>query len=270
MRPKCAPPVYHGEAKRDVAEVIERNFTLKRRTMTLPQGDMDDFMRREITAPRLRPIYWPKMVEGEEEDMATSRFEKFKDDEAFSLGTGGLCGCTALVIVSRKAVYGAHYWESISFDPDEEWVNEYGSAEEVFRQTVIKGLEDGVVTNGVEEQASLRDHATEIDDDHIRAYLMIPAETWDDVPDGYRDKWNLLKSTVGNLVPKLRDNARWKEIKYDALEMGDRLLEDTARGKILFKFDPNHKADPNQEKGKKKAILWIEANLTPEHDEEWD
>jgi len=38
----------------------------------------------------------------------------------FSYAAARLQGCTMLVVISRKGTYMAHYWESISFDPDED------------------------------------------------------------------------------------------------------------------------------------------------------
>jgi len=208
-----------------------------------------------MTKEEHRPIVWDKGPEDDEEDMATSDFEEFKN-EAFILGTGWLCGCTTLVIVSRKGVYYAHYWGNISFAPDEKF--KFKDADEAFKKTVVKGLTEGIEW----EQTSLKNYAGKIDDEYIRAYLMIPHETWDDIPDGYRDKWNQIKSIVGDFIPKLKGPARWKD-KNDAL------LDNTARGRILFKFDPDHRATPNQQQGRKKAILWIEGNRTPHHDDVW-
>ena len=55
---------------------------------------------------------------------------------------------------------------------------------------------------------------------------------------------------------------RWTEVKYDALNNGNPLLQTTARGRVLFKFDPN-------ENGKKRAALWVEQNATPYHNDVW-
>ena len=49
---------------------------------------------------------------------STSVFEQ-SCDEPLHIGTGGLCGCTSLFIVSDKAVYAAHYYESLAFEKDE-------------------------------------------------------------------------------------------------------------------------------------------------------
>lgn len=228
--------------------------------MTLPGENMDEYMKKE-TGKTSYDIIWEKKVQGEPQDMATAVFAEY-GRKAFSFATGGLCGCTALFVISRRAVYVAHYWENISFSPDKAWVDEYGDADNAFQQTVIKGLNDGVGRGQNPEQVSLKSKVNRIADDHVRAYLMIPTTNADEVEDAYRDKWNLMKETVNGLIPRLREDGRWTEIRYEALDSTDPMLSETAMGKVLFKFDPDHN-------GMKKAALWIERNPEPWHDDEW-
>ena len=285
-RPKCSPRVYNAAQNRETL-----NATLGRRTMTLPEGtqpsDMDTWMIKEMVPGLFTAIVWQNDVDGEAQDMATSVFEEFQvlkgsepiDREAFSLGTEGLCGCTTLIIISRRAVYMAHYWESISFDPDEVWLDHYGSEDNCFERTVIDGLTYGVKSGGSQEQVSLKGQASKIEDQYIKAYLIIPTESSNDVVDGYRNRWNQLKGTVNKFVPTINTpplplspgtapppgpppKDRWTEVKYDALDNTSPLLENTARGRVLFKFDPN-------ENGKKRAALWVEQNATPYHNDIW-
>jgi hypothetical protein len=233
--------------------------------MKVPAGaqasDMDDWMRAEMTEDLFQSIIWEKMVYGEPEQMATSLYDLFKD-KAFSMGTDGLRGCTTLVIISRKAVYMAHYWESISFNPDPEWVEEYGSPEACFQQTVIKGLTKGTGPPSNREQVSLKGYADKFQDPYVHAYLMIPSMTNDDIPDGYQDKWELIKQTVNSFMPNLSTGDRWTEVTYEALPENDPELGDTAMGRILFKYDPD-------ENDKRRAALWVERNAVPYHNDMW-
>lgn len=75
---------------------------------------MTSWMIRE-TAPSssMQSIVWQKQGS----DINTAFIKKYGRN-AFSLGTMGLCGCTSMWIISRSGVYGTHYWESISFSPD--------------------------------------------------------------------------------------------------------------------------------------------------------
>ena len=54
---------------------------------------------------------------------STSVFEQF-GDEPLHIGTVDLCGCTSLFIVSDKAVYAAHYYESLAFEEDKGFQNQ--------------------------------------------------------------------------------------------------------------------------------------------------
>jgi hypothetical protein len=154
----------------------------------------------------------------------------------------------------------SHYWESLSFSPSGADLQPFGTAERAFEKTVIDGL-----TIGVEgQQMPLK--KSQIDDEFIRAYLMIPTETWNGVDNGYSEMWESLKKTVGDLVPTLKNRALWTDIRYPALDhknpAQNLLLETTARGRILFKFDPD-------ENKKKRATLWIEQRAEPFHDDIW-
>jgi hypothetical protein len=266
-QPKCSPRTYTAAQKRDFG-VGEQDFnvTLYRRVMTLPDGTdasaMDTFMTAEMESSLFDSIIWEKEIYGEEEDMATATFEEF-GDEALSLGTGFLCGCTTLVIVSRLGVYIGHYWENISFDPDADWLEVYGTAERAFQQTVIKGLTQGIRPNArIPEQVSLKNQAKYIADNYIRAYLMIPDADANGNPDGYRPQWNAMKGTVNKFVPTLATGDRWREVTYTPLRNKDPKLDTTAQGRLLFKYDPD-------QRGKRKATLWIERQAKPYHDDEW-
>ncbi|EED17204.1 hypothetical protein TSTA_022580 [Talaromyces stipitatus ATCC 10500] len=213
IRPKCSPRTYAATQKRHFsADTQAANVTLYRRTMTLPDGTdaaaMDRFMLAEEESDLFDAIVWDKDVNGEPEDMATSKFEQF-GDKAFSLGTGFLCGYTTLAIISRKGVYTGHYWDSISFSPDQAWIDEYGSAEEAFRRTVILGLTQGVGRNRrIPEQVSLRNQAGKFEDNYIRAYLRIPDTDSDQNPEGYRPQWNAMRNLVNRFVPTLATGDR--------------------------------------------------------------
>lgn len=69
--------------------------------------------------------YLPKLVDGKDRDFEGRYFELIdgenentvsgeiilKDEKLFTMGTGGLHGCTIVTIVSNRAVYMGHYWE---------------------------------------------------------------------------------------------------------------------------------------------------------------
>lgn len=115
---KCSPSVSFLEGRdltsRDIS--YERNITLLRERMELPvAGDMEDFFAQEFPVARLVVF---KATNGD--DANTALFQKLESG-AFSCGVQGLCGCTSLVVISRKGVYATHWWDSIAFSPDVVW-----------------------------------------------------------------------------------------------------------------------------------------------------
>lgn len=64
------------------------------------------------------------------------------------------------MIISRKGVYMAHYWENIAFAADDEWLNRYKGKDnnekqkKIFQATVIDGLNKGRGPQGNKFQVS--------------------------------------------------------------------------------------------------------------------
>lgn len=119
---KCSPPEAPSDTgKRELGIDIydpAGNGTLSRRTIVMPEslapGPMGKYVHNEIDADGFTKIVWQKqerLPNGKPKnvDMATSKVMEFKSKNAISMGTDGLCGCTGLVIVSKKGAYMAHY-----------------------------------------------------------------------------------------------------------------------------------------------------------------
>ena len=104
--------------------------------------------------------------------------------------------------------------------------------------------------------------ASQIADEYVKAYLVHPERFFLDIQDGYRNRWDSIKQTVGQIIPALADPDRWKEIVYDRLPRRSPLLRSTAAGKVLFKYDPDHE-------GHRRAVLWVEDRLEPYNDDTW-
>lgn len=229
---------------------------------------MTEFYNSELTNPEINPIIWEVQTRDGIEDANTADIATF-NDVAVSYGTRQLCGCTVLLIVSKRGVYAAHYWENIVFDPDQYYIDKYGAADKLFERFVIKGLTEGVRTGRPTPQVSLKNYKDRIIDDSIRGFLMIPRRSANDVEDGYRNRWNQIKNTVGDLIPQLKPaldeqgqetNDKWREYKYDAIEVDDRRHTTTPAGKVLIKYDPDHDK-------KKKISIWMEDSLI--YDNDW-
>ncbi|CZR65973.1 uncharacterized protein PAC_15873 [Phialocephala subalpina] len=179
---------------------------LSPRTMTLPKNDIQPFN--------------------------TALFQEIGGDQAKSLGTDGLCGCTVLVIASRTGVYMAHYFKDFSFTEDEYWDEKMKMGlEQRFTNLVIGGLTNGLNPN----------------------------------PRARRPQQVSLTSCAAKILegagPDPNDN-KIKDISYDPLNNNDDALWDTAAGKVLFKYDPDHNKQ-------KKAALWTEGDPTDRHNDQW-
>ncbi|KAH7398115.1 hypothetical protein BKA64DRAFT_745633 [Cadophora sp. MPI-SDFR-AT-0126] len=263
-RSACAP-TFSGVEARDMRNeelvLIQRNVSAFAKRMELPGARMGFFYRDEI--PGWTPIV-PHESAAVAQDMSTATMQEFSKlkpatekeaAEQYSTGTAELKGCTTMYIISHKGVYATHWWENVSFDPDKEWKPKTTTTTaEMFQDTVIDVLEKG-------GNYHPRLDATLIEDDYIKAYLIVPDQTWREAgpsDNGYPDLWDKIKITVGKLVPRLQDEARWTTVKYTPV--GDKykyLLKSpySSLGKNIFKYDPQH--TPKAEK-KHMSALWVE------------
>jgi hypothetical protein len=256
------------------------------RQMTLPpdngvQADMDMYMITETDPKKVNTsvILWNN-VNGN--NCNNAQFSLLAD-KAMSLNLRFLVGCTGMVIMSRKAVYIAHYWENIAFMQDDKtpvpWKNGRGqlSQQLAFDQTVVRGLRRGINPPGLKRplQDSLMLNADAIDDDTIVAYLMIPdtghgATDAEMVPDPYRVWWEKIKREVGRILPRLDPTLhpdKWHEYAYHPLQDEEKqqdpqILRKVARSRLLYKYDPNHD-------GKKKVMLITESTVQTDNSWEW-
>ncbi|KAF5855563.1 hypothetical protein ETB97_008987 [Aspergillus alliaceus] len=148
-------------------------------------------------------------------------FSSIKRKE-WSTGEEGLMGCTTFYIISRKGVYATHWWENVSFDPDDFWREPATQTnEELFQSAVL----DMLTSAG---KYHPRVDADLIEEDYIRAYLIHPTTTWQqnqgDI--GYAEQWQQIRTTLGELVPTLQDPARWTDIPYTPVDEPEELNND--------------------------------------------
>ncbi|KAK0105327.1 hypothetical protein ONS95_004292 [Cadophora gregata] len=242
--------------------------SLNPRQMSLPVKNWVMFYKRELAKDNYQPIIWD--IPSTQSDFNTAVFEDIGGDTAKSLGLNGLSGCSALIIASRSGVYIAHYFESLSFSPDPEWIKEYGSEDACFEATVVRGLKEGIPGRGrikKPQQVSLAANAEKLRSGAgLRAYLIGPRLDYNDNPNTYKPKFSMIKKVVGEIIPELKPRGgRWTDIRYDALDGQSKELRTTPAGKFLFKYDPDH---GRKDAKKKKAALWVEGSLDL-HKDEW-
>ncbi|KAF9883746.1 hypothetical protein FE257_003000 [Aspergillus nanangensis] len=249
--------------ERNVTRTVPTKTSLARR-MELPQSGLGGFYENEF--PKLSKLVVTRDTAPDATWMSAAIIEEYTRvrQKEWSTGVEGLKGCTVLYIISRKAVYATHWWENVSFSPDTEWRNpKTQTNSELFQLTITNMLR-----NGGRYHAKL--DAYDIEDDHIRAYLIHPSNSWEQLTDpsaaDYTIQYNQIRTTVGELVPTLKEQSRWTDIPYVRVA-SDLTLDNkkTVRGRSLFKYDRAH--DIGGGKTERWAMLWVEAKLY--HQDKW-
>ncbi|KAH9215905.1 hypothetical protein DL95DRAFT_408121 [Leptodontidium sp. 2 PMI_412] len=194
------------------------NGTAVDKRMEIPKRKMGAFFKREM--PR-----WAPIVPHESANNST--------------GTAHLKGCTTIYIISRKGVYATHWWENVSFAPDKRWLTaKLKTDAQLFQSTVIDVLKDG-------GRFHPKLDAGLIEDSYIRAYLVIPTQTYlESGPEDVKcpEQWQQIRDVVGKIIPTLADASLWKDIRYTAVADNEVKLFDSKKrqGKNFFKYDPAH------------------------------
>ncbi|CAN9222863.1 unnamed protein product [Alternaria alternata] len=266
-RSKCSAPKRGPEiAKRDSLASFH-NYTVYRRMILPTPQNIDDYIVKETG--KAQPVVWPQTDRNEEKteyDINTSVFDEFKfyqNDELSEMAVE-LKGCTMLVIVSRRGAWLGHFWENISFATDHDhqfWEKYNEDQDKIFEESVIKSMRNGKGSGKNKEQDSLRLAAPKFDDDHIKAYLVHPISNHEENGD-YREYWDRMKAEAVTHLPKLNRPGRWVEHSYEPTDNME-LLEDTARGRLLFKYDAKH----SPQTPRNLAMLWSET--TELHNDAW-
>jgi hypothetical protein len=114
---------------------------------------------------------------------------------------------------------------------------------------------------------SLTRFATQLGDDHVRAFLIRPNQNAQHNQEGYPDHWQRMKEEVVRILPKIAEPDRWQTVIYD-VQTDVKILTETPAGRVLFRIDPEH-VRPASRRGKatKLAVLWVEDREI--HREEW-
>ncbi|KAJ5423594.1 hypothetical protein N7491_008810 [Penicillium cf. griseofulvum] len=196
-RSKCGPNLASAATAADIVNLSARNVSLgyirlerngtsraahRVKRMELPNESMGVFFEYEI--PNLSEPIVPHEEAETPEDMSTGVFKKFstlRAREQYSTGTQHISGCTTMYIISRKGVYAVHWWENVSFDADLVWMEDGQTQDELFQSTVIDMLTDGGAYHPKLDDS--------IEDEYIKAYIVRPTTTWNDVAGGYADRW---------------------------------------------------------------------------------
>ncbi|KAK4982840.1 hypothetical protein LTR66_009068 [Elasticomyces elasticus] len=109
-RPACSRRSSHAGLRRRSSdlEVSETDDTLHRRNLKqVTAGNIDNYMISQLDSRDLINVFFNHST-------STARMQPL-GNARFPMGLEGLCGCSALFVMSRRAVYGAHFFEDLAF-----------------------------------------------------------------------------------------------------------------------------------------------------------
>lgn len=217
-------------------------FIRFRRAMKLPgdpefDNDIDRFMKTQAELAQNVVI----------DDTTCTAVYSSLAEQAVNWAVKDMCGCSALIVVSEKAMYFTHYFENLAFCGTKE-------APSNFKREVLDALDNGAVN-----QESLAGHSADFrDQPGLGAFIMTPT-TEKSSSLKYRIKVQQLQGKVNDIVgitPKI--------ISYKPEDCAfSEILGTNALGAALFQYDPNQR----QEDPKKLAKVWVER--TDAYTHEW-
>ncbi|KAK3326737.1 hypothetical protein B0H66DRAFT_600847 [Apodospora peruviana] len=139
-------PAYYADSN---SSSISSRSLLGKRAFDLPRGRMtadraDKYVMGNVLQSDIDPQFPDQPLGFFDGDMKTvSQAETFGND-AFAFGTQGLHGCTMMTIVSNRAVYMAHYWESYTTN-DNDVIT--GNDLRLWEERVLDSIRGATVTN---------------------------------------------------------------------------------------------------------------------------
>lgn len=149
-----------------------------------------------------------------------------------------MCGCSALIVVSERAMYFTHYFEDLAFCGTR-------AKPSNFKREVLDALD-----NGTTHQESLAAHSAEFQRQPGLAAFIITPTTTSSPALLYKAKIDQLKNKVNSIIGIIPDVISYVPEDYEA----STVLGTNALGTALFQYDPNHQAT----NPKKLAKVWVE------------
>ncbi|BCS29892.1 uncharacterized protein APUU_80195A [Aspergillus puulaauensis] len=209
------------------------------------------------------------------DERAVMRQAQFRD-ELFQWGTGGLCGCTMVTLVSRRAVWMAHFWETFSH-ADSDWVpgapipapDQFGTEHMVsyrqFQQRILRALRTAeppanpVTARGRNPKGYIAPEGPPIDpklfndpEDGTELHIMTPyvsteepIETTTELE--YANRIEEVKAEIADILGIRPMEHVWPYRKLRWSYPDEYALVDkTCRGFALFQYDPDADGDGNR------------------------
>ena len=172
----------------------------------------------------------------------------FDQVNKYELGTGGLTGCSVLTIVSRRAVFMGHFFESLAFSrPTRAQLIAEGQNPDTYPRLNFVGEVTNLIDQSLGTTAgvgpSLDVSLFNLPTDNTQAFIMTP-RAWN----GNAGAWqytNKINSVIGQVQGLLPNIANIPVTDYVRLDMEDPAQEaelySNARGAAFFQYDPNNR-----------------------------
>lgn len=161
-------------------------------------------------------------------------------NEPLNVGIWGLYGCTAVIMVSTKAVWVAHFYEAPSFilDPPIDPVLQ----EAVFKRDVIDVIGPG---DNTQSMVGLGDHSQSPGSDFginsSPRYIIVTASDDSGLLLRYDKEISQIQTEILRLVPHAVHGALDGIISYRPSEHTTANLATSPAGKVLLQFDPQER-----------------------------
>ncbi|RYP59114.1 hypothetical protein DL770_010277 [Monosporascus sp. CRB-9-2] len=199
--------------------------------------------------------YDPIYIDGQliDRDESTSELVYFKDKEV-GVGVKGMCGCTSVIIVSKKGAYMTHFWDSYFFDAKD--------GGPLFQKYVLDEL-TGVSTR-IDRIISIPDLPCEMRQDpkrnRIQVAIYSPKQTSGSEGGLYKfqDQVNAIKDVLVQMVVGLDRRDIIDVPYYSRKELSEDLS--LADGKVVVLYDPKI------EKRKAAYMMWAGSRYAPNGD----
>lgn len=209
-------------------------------------GDKDTFMLSQVSAAI------SVIVEPAEGDLFyNTAFYRSLGDDPINLAVKGLTGCSVLVVVSAKAVYFTHFFEERSFptelgeeDPDQPVPTDFdGEVKDLLNNGRNDPFIDG---NPGQIQESLQSHKDDFKgQEGLAAFLIVGSFEADPDADPPTEKEELYPTSSADIAEQVNDligiSPTILQYGISTTQSGlepDPKLTTTAKGKVLYQYDP--------------------------------
>lgn len=195
-----------------------------------------------------------------------SAYASFKNNkQQFGIALSDLIGCTAVTVISSTAVWMGHLWEGVA-DETEVFYREFMSSkkETTFEsgmpdpeftdqqlQTTRKYMQDFLEAPKPSYQVDLWSKRSDFDKPSGRVYIMTPMQPFTNLKREFLLKYQQQIETLQEVIEEATGISKLHTtvVGYDVWEMLTQQDQNTARGRVLYLFDPDVP---------KKQSLWLE------------